>query len=260
MTVYISEVYSGLLTDLEVPNQLAKQLRRADDFIRLGTVAAHNVLGDGTLQSPEAKCSCGIFLSTFTGPMDTNFDVLKEIVHLNPLSPTLFSHSVGNSAVGYMANIFNIQGCAMSYTEFEFPFFRALEQGMCAIESGMISSCLVLQVETYSALLKDVRHGQYPKNNEWQPGVACWLLTNNKATAQFTIDSLTIESTISNDRNALSCTENVSFNQEQLSHQDPLTTARLLSEYLSKNRKSPMVCVSRATYGTVRLEFSPPCI
>ncbi|MBM9519744.1 beta-ketoacyl synthase chain length factor [Desulforhopalus vacuolatus] len=259
MTVFISKIYAGLLSDIEIPSQLARHLRRADDFIRLGVAAAHNVLGDEMLQTSEEKCSCGIFLSTFTGPMNTNIDVLKEIVHLNPLSPTLFSHSVANSAVGYMANIFNIQGCTMSCTEFEFPFFRALEQGMCTIESGLVSSCLVLQVETYSNLLKDVRQKQYPESDEWQPGVACWFLTNNETTAQFSIDSLTIENTDTNDCNYLSCEEHVTLNQEKWSHQDPLKTARLLSENLSKNKKSPMVCVSRAAHSTVRLEISPSC-
>ncbi|CAG36577.1 beta-ketoacyl synthase chain length factor [Desulfotalea psychrophila] len=256
MTVYISQVYAGLLTELEIPVDMAKHLRRADDFIRLGTVAAHEVLGRNISPDARGDISQGLFLSTFAGPMDTNFSVLREVAHRNPLSPTLFSHSVANSAVGYMANTFNIQGCAMSYTDFEFPFFRALEQAMMAIESGLLSSCLVLQVETYSQLLEDVRQKNYAEEDNWQAGAVCWLLSSEKSTAdnQFKIDRLSIEGRNRSDVNHLLDKEEALINEELFRHSDPLTSAYLLSERLQR-REEHLHCTLESVYGSVHLDI-----
>ena len=216
-------------------------------------MAAHEVLGAKIPLTAKGDTSRGLFLSTFGGPMDTNFDVLREVVHSNPLSPTLFSHSVANSAVGYMANIFNIQGCAMTYTDFEFPFFRALEQAMAAIKSGLLTSCLVLQVETYSQLLDDVRQKNHPEEGDWQAGAACWLLTGEESADQFLIDSLSIESKGA-EGDHLAAREELLINEERFRHSDPLTTAYLLSERLQEG-KGHLHCALESVYGSVRLDI-----
>lgn len=175
MSVQVTEVFASDLSGLAVPDQLARQLRRADDFIRLAVVAGYSVLQ--SMAEPERdKERIGLFLGSAFGPMQTNFDVLDQVVSDQPVSPTIFSHSVFNGAAGYLASVFGIKGCAMTMTDFEGPFFRALEQGMLAVSTGKLDACLVLQVETYSRLLHDARKTHCQGSAEWQPGVICWLL------------------------------------------------------------------------------------
>lgn len=193
MTVIVRASFTSPLNGLEMPPELSRQLRRSDDFIRLAVVAAHNLVtklqGENS-QSPEQQIAVdGIVLGTSYGTMQTNFEVLDSVVSGQQTSPTLFSHSVFNSAAGYIGSIFAIQGQPLTLTDFSFPFFRALREGSLAIHSGRMESCLILQVETYSDLLQDGRsllgaptienpfrreHGSEPTS--WQPGVVAWLL------------------------------------------------------------------------------------
>lgn len=180
MSIEILSVYSTTLVDLEEPDELSRKLRRADDFIRLAVVGAYQVLKSVADMKDEHQERIGIVLGCGFGTMQTNFEVLDQVVNKEPTSPTLFSHSVFNAGVGYIASLFNIRGCGLTLTDFSFPFFNALQQGISVLREGELQYCLVLQVETYSHLLEDIRSQQSNNNETWVPGVVCWLLTKDQ--------------------------------------------------------------------------------
>ncbi len=168
------------LDEMEMVPTLARSLRRADDFIRAAVLAAAQ-----TLEGAETACGkseTGLFLSTAYGTMQTNFSVLDQIIDGEQTSPTLFSHSVFNAAAGYIAASFDIRGCALTLTDFTFPFLRAVQEGVLAIQSGLLSRCLVLHVETYSSLLHDLRSSGKNGAGEdsWRGGAVCWLLESGR--------------------------------------------------------------------------------
>jgi len=157
------------LAPLTLTDELENKLRRADLFTR-GIVACchellhnHNVDGDQT----------GLFISTAFGPMQCNLEVLDFLVEDEPVSPTLFSHSVFNGASGYLARIFKIRGPAITQTSYSYPFFTALGQAVFAIEQNHLKQAIVIQAETYSQLLEDAKTDQ---KTEWPTGVVAWLL------------------------------------------------------------------------------------
>lgn len=256
MNVAVRNVYLVSLADLEVPEGLLRQLRRADDFIRLGVAAANSVLENdsGGITAPGDRT--GLFLGSAFGPMQTNFEVLDQVVESEPVSPTLFSHSVFNTAAGYMANILNISGCAMIIADFGFPFFRALEQGILAIRSGRLDSCLVLQVETYSELLQDVKLKQVPGEREWEPGAVCWLLEKQTELrgAQYIIDDFEIRSGCCTGISCLQMQERVSVGMEVIDTAGFIGAVSFLTgEAVKGNLTTPAVCTVDSAYGSVKV-------
>ena len=139
-----------------LPSRFAGELRRADAFVRLAVGAAHTAL-DKALPRSLRSGRCGLVLGTAFGPMQSNFDFVDQVLYEEQGSPTLFSHSVFNTAAGFLSRIFGFSGGALTLTDFAFPFFQALQQGWMMIDSGWLEACLVLQVETYSALLADAQ-------------------------------------------------------------------------------------------------------
>ena len=175
--VRISAAYGAYLEEMTIPPELARPLRRADDFIRAGVIAAANVLSSAE-RHEKGESDFGLLLSTAYGTMQTNFAVLDQIIDGEQTSPTLFSHSVFNAAAGYIASIFDVRGCALTITDFTATFVRGLQEGCLALQSGLLSKCLVLQVETYSDLLHDMRRRNPATDGSrpWQSGAVCWLL------------------------------------------------------------------------------------
>ena len=170
MTVFIAKAVS-LSSHKETPPHLSRELRRADPFIRYGVLAAHEILGNIITGHEFDAQNFGLFMGSAYGPMETNFDVLDQVVNREQTSPTLFSHSVFNAASGYLARIFQLHGCALAISDFGFPFFRALQQAILSIENGQLSGCLVLQIETFSTLLNDSRKTFFQDEIcQWHPG------------------------------------------------------------------------------------------
>lgn len=236
MKVKLVCTYQRLLADLLVPQRIMGRLRRADDFIRLGVVAAAECLEQLSVKpDPEASQRCGMILGTAFGTMQTNFDVLDQIVRGEQTSPTLFSHSVFNAAAGYMSSVFDMKGCALTVTDFSLPFFRALREGWLAVDGGVLDRCLVLQVETYSALLADARHKMGPAQ-DWPAGVVCWLLERDHLSARSvcSIELPVVEDLLAEPMTVLHQAGSVDINGscEELTH--PLAAAMLISEQLDK--------------------------
>ncbi len=158
------------------PERLVRDLRRADDFIRLAVCAADRVLAATERARPRR---IGIFAGTAYGPLETNFSSLATLIDDGEgrISPTLFSHSVYNVAAGYVARLLGIMGPILTVTTYSWPFLIALRQGRQAVEAGMIDQAVVLAVEVYSDLLVDAYCRLFGVSlAPLVPGAAAWLL------------------------------------------------------------------------------------
>jgi hypothetical protein len=177
MTVAVVATSTLHLADLVIPEHLHRDLRRAEEFIKLAVLASYQV----THTVPAVNgLRTGIYLGTSFGPMECNFSVLNDLVMAEPISPTLFSHSVFNAASGYIARICKIYGPALTLTSYGWPFFVALQAAWQAIHANNLDHALVLQVETYSSLLNDARSAMLPSPApSWPAGVTAWLLGRN---------------------------------------------------------------------------------
>lgn len=260
MRVQITKQYTNFLSQLATPQELARNLRRADDFIRLGVVAGYETIRPIRETKEITAERCGLILGTSFGPMETNFDVLDQVVNDQPTSPILFSHSVFNATAGYMATTLDIKGCSLTVTDFAFPFFRALEQGYLTIVSGRLDCCLVIQVETYSTLLQESknRFSTESKESKWPAGVVCWLLenTNTIEDNRYAIESLSIESNSSTDRDYLPFKEENIINSHNTVTADPLGSSMLLTKAMNEQpQSSSLQCNITAPCGVVNIHL-----
>jgi 3-oxoacyl-[acyl-carrier-protein] synthase III len=169
--------------DYAVPEDLARDLRRADDFIQMAVIsgsAAVAAIPDRDLP-PEGT---GVFIGTAFGPLTTNFESLGSLIDdgEGQISPTLFSHSVYNAAAGYVARLLQIMGPALTVTNYGWPFLIALEEARVAVATGRIGRALVISVETYSDLLADAYCRSYGVSEvPWQKYAVAWVLEPEKA-------------------------------------------------------------------------------
>ena len=167
-----------LAGDYAVPEDLARELRRADDFIQMAVIsgsAAVAAAPDRGLQPEET----GVFIGTAFGPLTTNFESLGSLIDdgEGQISPTLFSHSVYNAAAGYVARLLHIMGPALTVTNYGWPFLIALEEARVAVATGRIGRALVISVETYSDLLADAYCRSYDTSEiPWQKYAVAWVL------------------------------------------------------------------------------------
>jgi hypothetical protein len=166
------------LRGFELPKPMHAQLRRADDFIKLSVTCAKNALDQSA--NTLSLNDTGIFIGTTFGPLDTNLSALGSLIEggEGQLSPTLFSHSVYNSAAGYVARLLNIQGPALTLTTHTWPLLNALSQAQLSLLTGRIAQAIVIGVDTYCALLKDayVRSSRAIPYEDWVPGAVALLL------------------------------------------------------------------------------------
>ena len=169
---------SILPKDYLIPEELTRDLRRADDFIQMAVISASAAFAKAPSRdiSPEDN---GIFIGTAYGPMETNFESLGSLIDdgEGQISPTLFSHSVYNSAAGYVARLLDIRGPALTITNYGWPFLIALEEARIAVATGMISRAVVIGVETYSELLADAYRRSYNVESvPWERNAVAWVL------------------------------------------------------------------------------------
>lgn len=144
--------------DAALPQNLLRGLRRADDFIRL-TVAAGSALISSLPTESSLPEKTGIYVGTTTGPLETNFRFLDTLLDdgEGQGSPTLFSHSVHNSAAGYLARMFEIRGPALTLTTYGWPFLAALAEARAALATGQLQAALVIGVEEETPVLVEAR-------------------------------------------------------------------------------------------------------
>jgi 3-oxoacyl-[acyl-carrier-protein] synthase II len=122
---------------------LMKKMRRADKFSKMAVVAASDALKDSGVEN--AKNRTGIILSTAFGAHQTTFDFLDDIIDYGEagVSPTIFSNSVHNAAVSYIASALDITGPTLTVTRFSFPFQSALQLAQMWLLDQRCDSVLV---------------------------------------------------------------------------------------------------------------------
>ncbi|MDH3359426.1 MAG: beta-ketoacyl synthase chain length factor [Desulfobulbaceae bacterium] len=185
------EIVDGANLDSVVPQHLLRDLRRADDFIKLAVVAADALISSLPTESSLPE-DTGIFLGTTTGSLDTNFRFLDTLLDdgEGQSSPTLFSHSVHNSAAGYVARLFNIRGPALTVTTSSWPFLSALAEAQVAIATGQLQVALVLGVEEDTPLIDEARSRAMAGDEQLAEPPACrkgavgWLLVADSVTGK----------------------------------------------------------------------------
>ena len=158
--VNLSSVFSTSLSGSVHPPSVLKQIRRADQFTSMSLLASSGVLekaGINGSNSEDCLSDTGIFLGSVTGPLETNFRFLDGLLDSGEgsSSPTLFSHSVHNSAAGYIARIHNIRGPAITITKRTWPFLEALRIAFNMICTGRLKRAVVTGVEQVSPLIVD---------------------------------------------------------------------------------------------------------
>ncbi len=242
---------------INVSKHFASQLRRADDYIKLGVAATEKVFADNG-EDQKRGSKTGLFVGTAFGPMQTNFDVLGLIVDEDQTSPTLFSHSVFNSAAGYIARLFNIAGSCFSFTDFSWPFFQALAEGYSAISSGRLDHCMVLQVESYSDLLIDARDRTGTTTEPWPQGAVAWHLSTEGTGTGWQLENIEINSIPAPPDAYLHRREELLSEQGTSICTAPLAAAASVTN-LIKNPAGDheLTCRLTAPYGSVLLTFNP---
>jgi len=119
------------------------QMRRADRFCKMAVSAAQDAIRDS--QNKVAAQNTGIILATAFGPHPTTFKFLDNLLDYkeNEVSPTLFSHSVHNAAVSYIAAEFQINGPTLTLAGFDGVFAEALKLAQCWLENKVCSYVLL---------------------------------------------------------------------------------------------------------------------
>jgi len=190
--------------------QVLKEARRADSFSKMATLAAFDALVDSGIPEPN-KAKLGIILATAFGPHVTTFGFLDDILTYGDagVSPTLFSHSVHNTAASYIALNLQTRGPTLTMTQFANSFHQAiilaeswLNEKRCEyILTGSADQTGKVMEYIYSHKLKLAADGRIkPFNFSATPesipaeGSVFFLLTNNPEYCKYcSISALPLE-------------------------------------------------------------------
>jgi len=166
-----------------IPTQIAKILRRADKFTRLCVIASYlttqncnSIISRYTF--PEER---SIIISTRFGPIETNFRYLDTIFDFGESqgSPTLFSHSVHNTAAGYISRIFDFKGPIYTINSYSYPLLKALLTASIILQQNLTKLVLILETEVKSNLLNEgINNVIKAKDFSVFSYSIAWLLTN----------------------------------------------------------------------------------
>jgi len=135
--------------------QIFRSLRRADRFSKLSVLAAWDAVldsGDDLAQ----KDRVGIILASAFGPHVSTFTLLDDLIQYGDegVSPTLFSHSVHNAAVFYIAKVLGIRGPAQTVTQFHFSLHQALILAQAWLDEGRCSHVLVGSTDELGSVME----------------------------------------------------------------------------------------------------------
>ena len=157
-----------------------KEARRADDFTKMAVLAAVDAFVDSGLGA-DTKESLGIILATALGPHVTTFKFLDDILTYGDkgVSPTLFSHSVHNAAVSYIASNLGSHGPTLTVTQFADSFSQALFIAKSWLQEKRCANILVGSVDQRG---KEMEYILTAKAPELLPkeGSVFFLLTENE--------------------------------------------------------------------------------
>ena len=137
---------------------LPKEMRRADRFSKMATLAALDAVEDSHIDIKNSRRSLGIVLSTALGPHVTTFKFLDDLVNYGEenVSPITFSHSVHNAAASYIAAALENQGPAITIAGFVFSFHQALFVARSWLDEKRCENVLVGNVDERGELADSV--------------------------------------------------------------------------------------------------------
>jgi hypothetical protein len=240
----------------ELPDYLKKNLRRGDAFIQLTVSAVHKALSlvpDTAVETNETA----LFLGTCFGPMQCNFDVLDALVDGDPVSPTLFSHSVFNAAAGYVSRLFTIYGGAWTITSFSWPFLTCLENALMFLNTGRISRAIVIHVETYSPLLLDAGQKMSTETASWNPGAVAWILDRSTSAGQkCCLAGVKVDENQENTGCYLERNEHITSRPDTILNCDPMALSRYLTDLVTSTEQAEKQTVTvGACFGSAAISF-----
>lgn len=164
---------------------ILKDIRRADDLIKMAVLAAYDAFIDSGLKD-DAKNSLGVILATAFGPHVTTFRFLDEILDYGDanVSPTLFSHSVHNAANSYISSNLSIYGPTITLTNFNASFYQALLVAQSWLNEDRCENILVGSVEQYGKEMAYILSGGAPEFS-FREGSAFLLVSKNKSVREY---------------------------------------------------------------------------
>lgn len=111
-----------------------KSLRRIDHFSQMAILGAHLALQDAGTSLAGRRT--GLIVCSGYGASRTTFSFLDSVINDGDTcaSPTFFSNSVHNSAVGHISILLKLDGPCMTVSQFEM-----------SVHSGLLSACQWLQ-------------------------------------------------------------------------------------------------------------------
>ena len=135
---------------------ISKRMRRADRFSKMAALAAWDAVRDSGIELDTIKSSLGVIVATALGPHGTTFRFLDDILTYGDaeVSPTIFSHSVHNSAASYISTILGSRGPTLTVTQFAFAFQHALMLAWTWLLDGRCKHVLVGSADECGAVME----------------------------------------------------------------------------------------------------------
>lgn len=114
-----------------------------------------------------------IVFSSRHGELERNYRLLSELATQSPVSPTNFTMSVHNSAVGTLAIIAKTTIATSSVSAGEDSF----QQGFFEVLSLLYSGCERVLFVDFDGYVPDVYHSKLPENNLIPPYASAFIVT-----------------------------------------------------------------------------------
>jgi len=161
--------------------------RRADNFTKMAVLAAVDAFADSGLGA-ETKESLGIILATSLGPHVTTFKFLDDILTYGDqgVSPTLFSHSVHNAAVSYIALNLGSRGPTLTVTQFADSFSQALFIAKSWLQEKRCANILVGSVDQLGGEMEYILTTKAPELIPIE-GSVFFLLTEKESANKYSL-------------------------------------------------------------------------
>jgi hypothetical protein len=133
----------------------SKQLRRADRFVRMASIAALDAASRAGDRVSADRI--GLIVTSGFGPHGRGFKFLDGILDCGDADalPTDFSHSVHGAAASYIAGLLDLRGPSLSATDFEIGFGEAVRLAQCWLDQKTCDRVLVGVVEELGQVLID---------------------------------------------------------------------------------------------------------
>jgi 3-oxoacyl-[acyl-carrier-protein] synthase II len=131
-----------------------KSLRRIDHFSQMAILGAFLAIQDAGLPCLDAQRT-GLIVCSGYGASQTTFSFLDSFILDGDscASPTLFSNSVHNSAVGHISILLKMGGPCLTVSQFEMSVHSSLVTALQWLNEGRVDQVLLGAVDEYCDVL-----------------------------------------------------------------------------------------------------------